>query len=79
MVAEIHSAARVTQTLRLMPSMELFPGFALDMSGEDGNGDSWDFTRSDMRAKARALLPKEQLFLMIGSPRCTAFCSWMMH
>ena len=56
--------------------MELVPGFALDLSGEDENGDSWDFTRSDMRAKARALLLEEKPFLLIGSPPCTAFCSW---
>ena len=55
MVAEIYSAPRVTKTLKLMPSMELVPGFALDLSGEHENGNSWDFTRADMRAKARAL------------------------
>ena len=29
-----------------------------------------------MRAKARALLLEEKLFLLIGSPPCTAFSSW---
>ena len=59
-----------------MPSMELIPGFALDLSGEDENGDSWDFTRADMRAKARTLLLETKPFLLIGSPPCTAFSSW---
>ena len=76
MVSEIYSAPRVTKALKLMPSMELVPGFALDLSGEDENGNSWDFTRPDMRAKARALLLEEKPFLLIGSPPCTAFCSW---
>ena len=76
MVAEIYSAPRVTKTLKLMPSMGLVPGFALDLSGEDENGESWDFTRADMRAKARALVLEEQPFLLIGSPPCTAFSTW---
>ena len=62
MVAEVYSAHRVTKTLKLMPSMELVPGFALDLSGEDENGNSWDFTRADMRAKARALLLETKPF-----------------
>ena len=76
MVAEIYSAPRVTETFKLLPSMELVPGFAFDLSGEDENGESWDFTRADMRAKARAFLLEEKPFLLIGSPPCTAFCSW---
>ena len=40
MVAEVYSAPRVTKTFKLMPSMELIPGFALESSGEDENGDS---------------------------------------
>ena len=75
-VAEVYSAPRIINTLKLMPSMELIPGFALDLSGEDENGESWDFTRADMRAKARALLLEEKPFLLIGSPPCTAFSSW---
>ena len=71
MVSEIYSAPRVTKALKLMPSMELVPGFALDLSGEGENGNSWDFTRPDMRAKARALLLEEKPFLLIGSPPCT--------
>ena len=43
MVAEVYSAPRVTKTLKLMPSMGLVPGFARDISGEDENGESWDF------------------------------------
>ena len=76
MVAEVYSAPRVTKTLKLMPSMGLVPGFALDLSGEDENGESLDFTRAEMRAKARALVLEEQPFLLIGSPPCTAFSTW---
>ena len=75
MVAEA-SAPRVTKALKLMPSLELVPGFALDLSGEDDKGHAWDSTRANMREKARALLLKEKLSVLIGSPPCTAFSSW---
>ena len=76
MVAEVYSAPRVTKVAKLLPSLRIFPGFALDLSGEDENGESLDFTRADMRAKARALVLEEQPFLLIGSPPCTAFSTW---
>ena len=38
MVAEVYSAPRVTKALKLMPSLKLLPGFALDLSGEDDEG-----------------------------------------
>ena len=76
MVAEVYSAPRITKTLKLMPSMELVPGFALHLSGEGENGDSWDFTRLGTRANAKAFLLDENLFLLIGSPPYAAFCSW---
>ena len=53
MVSEIYSAPRVTKAMKLMPGLELVPGFALDLSGNDGEGNAWDFTRADMREKAR--------------------------
>ena len=76
LVSEIHSAPRVTNAVKLMPSLEVVPGFALDLSGEDENRDSWDFTMPDMRAKARAFLLPEKPFVLIGSPPCTSFWSW---
>ena len=76
MVAEVYSAPRVTKAIKLLPSVELSPGFVLDLSGVDEEGQSWDFTRAEMREKARALLLKEKLLVLIGSPPCTSFCSW---
>ena len=52
------------------------PGFALDLSGNDAEGNAWDFTRADMREKAKALVMREKPFVLIGSPPCTAFSSW---
>ena len=76
MVAEVYSAPRVTKALKLLPILKLLPGFALDLSGEDDEGQSWDFTRAQMREKARALVLKTKPLLLIGSPPCTQFCSW---
>ena len=76
MVAEVYSAPRVTKAAKLLPSLRLLPGFALDFSGEDDEGQSWDFTRAEMREKARALVLKTKPLLLIGSPPCTQFCSW---
>ena len=76
MISEIYSAPRVTKVMKLMPSLDLVPGFALDLSGNDENGHAWDFTRADMREKAKALVLKERPYVLIGSPPCTAFSSW---
>ena len=40
MVAEVYSAPRVTKAAKLLPSLRLLPGFALDLSGEDDEGQS---------------------------------------
>ena len=66
----------MTKATKLLPSLRLLPGFALDFSGEDEEGQSWDFTRLEMREKARALLLTTEPLLLIGSPPCTSFCSW---
>ena len=68
MGAEVYSAPRVTRATKLLPSLRLLPGFALDLSGEDEEGQSWDFTRLEMREKARALLLTTKPLLLIGSP-----------
>ena len=59
MVSEIYSAPRVPKAMKLMPGLELVPGFALDLSGNDEEGNAWDFTRADMRVKAKALVMRE--------------------
>ena len=76
MISEIYSAPRVTKAMKMMPGLELIPGFALDLSGNDENGNAWDFTRADMREKAKALVLREKPYVLIGSPPCTAFSSW---
>ena len=66
LVSEIYSAPSVTRALKLMPHLKLVPGFALDLSTKDGNGEEWDFTREDMRAKARLTVDREKPYCLIG-------------
>ena len=75
MVAEVYSVARVTKAFKLLPSLDFLPGFALELSGEDDEGQTWDFIRTEMQEKARALLLKEKPLVLIGSPPCTSFCN----
>ena len=76
LVSEIYSRHRVTEALKLLPSLGLSAGFALDLTTVDGRGHSWDFTKKEMRDKARDKVVREKPTLLIGSPSCTAFCSW---
>ena len=75
-VSEIYSAPRVTRALKMLPSMNLQPGFALDLTGEDEEGNAWDFTQAHMREKARKKVDEEEPTLLIGSPGCTPYSSW---
>ena len=76
MVAEVYSRPRVTAAAAMMPDLEVVPGFALDVSGCDEHGEIWDFTREDMRRKARKLRDEVGPMFLIGSPPCTLFSSW---
>ena len=75
-LSEIYSPPRVTACAKLMPSCEILPGFALDLTTTDAQGIPWDFDLPERRAEARRLVEKEQPMFLIGSPMCTAFSSW---
>ena len=76
LVAEIYSRPRVTSAVKLLPELSLLPGFALDLTTTNAQGENWDFSREEMRAQARALVTREKPLLLIGSPPCTPFCTW---
>ena len=40
------------------------------------DGQPWDFNARAKREKAREILRRQRPYLFIGSPMCTAFCSW---
>ncbi len=77
LVSEIYSPPRVTAEIKRSRNKHLLPGFAFDLTVVDpDDGQPWDFTRRDKREKARAMLRRQRPLLLIGSPMCTAFCTW---
>ena len=55
------------------------PGFALDLTVNDPlDGLPWDFSHAGKRNRARALLREQKPLLLIGSPECKAFSTWMV-
>ena len=74
LVSEIYSAPRVTKALKLLPGLNLVPGFALDLTTQDENGEEWDFTKEDRREKARRKVEEEKPYCLIGLPSCTEYC-----
>lgn len=75
-VAEFYSPPRVTAAAKLLPELNVIPGFALDLATSDADGQAWDFDTPEMRDRARQRLMREQPMLLVGSPMCTAFSTW---
>ena len=74
-ISEVYSTARVTKVLKMMPTQDVLPGFALDLTTEDEHGIPWDFTVPERRAAARRKIEEEAPMFLIGSPVCTPFSS----
>ncbi len=76
-VSEIYSPPRVTRMISCLPSLKLLPGYALDITVEDpDDGLPWDFDDPAKREKARKLIREQKPLFLIGSPMCTAWCTW---
>ena len=71
LISEIYSGPRVVRALKLLPGLGLGPGFSLDLTTVDENGDNWDFNDPAMRAKAERLVDEQEPYCLIGSPACT--------
>ena len=77
MVAEIFSPPRVTSYLSKYPNEYLVPGFALDLTCMDPHDNMpWDFDRKDKRERALAMVRRDKPLFLVGSPACTAWCTW---
>ena len=77
LVSEIYSPPRITAEVRRGKYKHLSPGIALDLIvNNPDDGRPWDFSRHDKREKARKIIGSSKLFLLIGSPMCTAFSTW---
>ena len=72
-VLEIYSPPRVTAAAGDHQNLGMIPGFALDITTNDSEGQPYDFDIPEQREKARRLLTEHRPFLLIGSPMCTAF------
>ena len=54
------------------------PEFAFDLTVNDpDDGQPCDFSVNGKREKARAKLDRQKPYLLIGSPSCAAFSTWM--
>ena len=76
-VSEIYSPPRVTKLLSKMKGHPLAPGFALDITCNDPDDNTpWDFDLAAKREKALNMVRETKPLFLIGSPMCTAWCSW---
>jgi len=79
MVSEMYSPPRVTaELIRSQKQFRtLLPGFALDLTVNDPeDGQPWDFSKSGKRNKALKMVRRDEPYMVIGSPHCTAFTTW---
>ncbi len=77
MVSEVYSPPHVTKVLSKARRHPLAPGFALDITCIDpDDGEPWDFDRPEKRQKALHKIRTEKPLFLIGSPMCTAWCTW---
>ena len=78
LVSEIYSPPRITKEIVEGQWKHVAPGFAFDLTVTDPlDGFPWDFSRASKRSRARALLREQKPLLLIGSPECKAFSTWM--
>ena len=79
LVSEIYSPPRITKEIVEGKWKHVAPGFALDLTVNDPlDGLPWDFSRASKRNRARAFLREQKPLLLIGSPECKAFSTWMV-
>ena len=70
-IAEVFSPPRIVQEagLRNYGGRALQPGWSLDLTMKDPeSGKVWDFSKEEMRSRARKLVRESKPFLVIGSP-----------
>ena len=73
-VSEIYSPPRMT---RIAEELGLKPGFSLDLTVDDEDGQPWDLSDPKKREKARRIIKEQQPELIVACPMCGPFSSWM--
>jgi hypothetical protein len=77
-VSEVYSPPRVTAEAKKGRHPHIVPGFAFDLTVNDpDDGQPWDFSIKAKRDKARAKFNRQKPYMLIGSPSCTEFSTWM--
>ncbi len=75
-VAEIYSQPRIAQeaAMRNYDGVKLTPGWSLDLTRDDPITKApWDFSKREVRERAKKLIRDTEPLLVIGSPPCTMF------
>ena len=72
-VSEIYSPPRVTAATKLLPELRIIPGFALDLTTADTDGQLWDFDSKAMRERDLKKVREERPLLLIGPPHVHSF------
>ena len=62
----MYSLSRVSAAAKLLPSLKIIPGAALDLTVNQEDGTPWDFEIKANRDTARALHEEQQLALLVG-------------
>ena len=77
-LSEIYSPPRVTKEIKHGRWRHILLGFALDLTVVDPtDGMPWDFSRRTKRERARDIMREQKPYMLIGSPACKAFSTWM--
>ena len=71
-VAEVYSPPRMTTAAE---EVGLRPGWALDLTQRDENGEPWDFSKAAQRQRARQKQDDDKPFMLILCPMCGPFSS----
>ena len=75
-IAEVYSPPRVTKAARMIPRLGILPGFAMDITVNDENGNPWDFEVKSQKERAARKLIETAPDLLVGSPMCKEFSPW---
>jgi len=75
-VSEICSPPRMTRAARVLKKLNITPGFALDITTKDENGEPWDFDKLEQKRKAERLVCETEPDLLMGGPMCKDFSPW---
>ena len=75
-VSEIYSPPRVTRAARILTKLGITPGFAMDITTNDENGEPWDFEKEEQKDKAEERVLTTCPDLLVGSPMCKDFSPW---